>query len=73
MNRKATRDTERMVRDGATLDRAIVAARRRVIRQHRLLGVPLVIWLAGEVVEVAPASVKLPAERRGNALSDHAR
>ncbi len=53
-------DPETMVRDGAAIDRAIVAARRRVIRRHRQLGVPLVIWRDGRVIEVAPESVNLP-------------
>jgi hypothetical protein len=71
MNRRAARDTERVVRDGETLDRAIVAARRRVIRQHRLLGVPLAIWRDGRVVEVAPETVDLPANQVDNEPSDH--
>lgn len=53
-------DPETMVRDGAAIDRAIVAARRRVIRRHRQLGIPLVIWRDGRVIEVAPESVDLP-------------
>jgi hypothetical protein len=53
-------DPETMVRDGAAIDRAIIAARRRVIRRHRQLGVPLVIWRDGRVMEVAPESVDLP-------------
>ena len=65
MNRSREHDTERAVRDGDALDRAMVAARRRVIRQHRLLRVPLAIWRDGQVVEVAPESVELPAEVPG--------
>jgi hypothetical protein len=38
----------------------MVAAHRRVIRLHRQLGVPLVIWRDGKVVEVSPWEVKLP-------------
>ena len=53
-------DPETMVRDGAAIDRAIIAARRRVIRRHRQLGIPLVIWRDGKVIEVAPESVDLP-------------
>lgn len=53
-------DPETMVRDGAAIDRAIIAARRRVIRRHRQLGIPLVIWRDGRVIEVAPESVDLP-------------
>ena len=62
MNRRADHDIARALRDGDALDRAIVAARRRVIRQHRLLRVPLAIWRDGQVVEVASESIELPAE-----------
>ncbi len=63
MNRRTTtHNTEQTVRDGEALDRATVAARRRVIRLHRLPGVPLVIWQDGRVVEIAPEDVELPAE-----------
>lgn len=48
------------LRDGDALDRAIVAAHRRVIPRHRQLNVPLVIWRDGKVVEVSPDSIELP-------------
>jgi hypothetical protein len=69
MNRRTEHDTGRAVRDGDALDRAIVAARGRVIRQHRLLRVPLAIWRDGQVVEVASESVELPADA-GDAKAD---
>jgi hypothetical protein len=62
MNRRSTRDIESIIRDGSAIDRAIVAAHRRVIRLHRQLGVPLVIWRDGQVVEVPPESIELPAD-----------
>lgn len=65
MSRRPSRDTEAALRDGAAIDRAIVAARRRVIQRHRQLGVPLVIWRGGQVVEVPPESVELPADAGG--------
>ena len=65
MTRRTAHDTERAVRDGHVIDGAIVAARRRVIRQHRLLSVPLAIWRDGKIVEVAPESVELPADAGG--------
>jgi len=60
MKKKSHREIERILRDGTAIDRAIVAARRRVIRLHRQLGVPLVIWRDGKVVEVSAAKVRLP-------------
>jgi hypothetical protein len=64
MSRRPSRDVESIIRDGAAIDRAIVAARRRVI-QRRQLGVPLAIWRGGQVVEVPPESVELPADAGG--------
>jgi len=64
MSRRASRDIESIIRDGTAIDRAIVAARRRVIRRHRQLGVPLVIWRGWQVVEVPPESFELH-NRRG--------
>lgn len=65
MTQQPERNSEAAIRDGDALDRAIVAARRRVIRRHRQLGVPLVIWRNGEVVEVTPESVELPPDASG--------
>ena len=65
MSRRSSRDIESIIRDGTAIDRAIVAARRRVIRRHRQLGVPLAIWRGGQVVEVPPESVELPADAGG--------
>jgi hypothetical protein len=68
MSRRSSGDIERIIRDGTAIDRAIVAAHRRVIRRHRQLGVPLVIWRDGQVVEVAPDSVELPPDQEGDGV-----
>ena len=60
MRKKPRSDIERILRDGNAIDRAMVAAHRRVIRLHRQLGIPLVIWRDGKVVEVSAAKVRLP-------------
>lgn len=60
MNHDPSRDIGAIIREGSAIDRAIVAARRRVIDRHRRLGLPLVIWRDGRVVEVSPESVELP-------------
>lgn len=59
MNR-STKDIAAIVRDGTAIDRAIERAGYRVVRRHRQLGVPLVIWQDGRVVEVPPESVPIP-------------
>jgi hypothetical protein len=65
MSRRPSRDIGSIIRDGTAIDRAIVAARRRVIQRHRQLGVLLVIWRGGRVVEVSPESVELPDDAGG--------
>lgn len=62
MSRRPSRDIESNIRNGTAIDRAIIAARRRVIQRHRQMGVPLAVWHGGQVVEVLPESVELPAD-----------
>jgi hypothetical protein len=61
MSRRPSGDIGSIIREGTAIDRAIVAARRRVIQRHRQLGVPLAIWRGGQVVEILPESAELPA------------
>ena len=56
------KDISTIIRDGTVIDRAIEAARRRVVRRHKQLGVPLVIWQNGTVAEIAPDTVAIPEE-----------
>ncbi len=60
MRRESSRDPAAVLRDGEAIDRAILAAHRRVVLRHRQMGVPLVIWRDGKVVEVAAEDVDLP-------------
>lgn len=62
MTGRASRDIESIIRDGTAIDRAIVRARRRVIRQHRQQGIPLAIWRDGRVITVPADSVELPED-----------
>lgn len=50
------------LRDGERLDRAILAARRRVLRLHRQTGVPLIVREGDRIVEVSPDAIHLPEE-----------
>ena len=62
MTRRADKDIERIILDGDIPDRAMVATQRSVILEHRLRGLPLVLWRDGKVVEVPADSVELPEE-----------
>jgi hypothetical protein len=62
---KDERDIRRIMEEGTLVDRAIVRAHAEAVRRHRLLGVPLVIWRDGQVVEVSPDAVPIPGESGG--------
>lgn len=60
MIHRSTKDIAAILRDGTAIDRAIERAGYAVVRRHRQLGVPLVIWQDGRVAEVPPESVRIP-------------
>lgn len=60
MIHRSRKDIAAVLRDGTAIDRAIEQAGYRVVRRHRQLGLPLVIWRGGRVVEVPPESVPIP-------------
>lgn len=62
MTRPADKDIESIIKDGDIPDRAMIATQRAVILEHRLRGLPLVLWRDGKVVEVSADSVELPEE-----------
>lgn len=60
------RDVSTIIREGTAIDRAIEAARRRVVRRHQQLGIPLVIWDGARVVEVPPDAAAVSEEQPGD-------
>jgi len=60
MTRRAGKDIESIIMDGDIPNRAMVATQRAVILEHRLRGLPLVLWRDGKVEEVPADSVELP-------------
>ncbi len=56
-------DIAAMMRDARWVDEAVAAARRRLIREHRLMGRRLVIWRDGAVAYV-PAEEFEEEEKR---------
>ena len=54
-------DIARVILDGPSIDRAIMAARRRVVRRHLRAGVPLAVWKDGRVVHLQPDSAEVIA------------
>ena len=62
MRREPRRDPAEVLRDGEAIDRAIARAHRQVVLRHRKLGLPLVIWRDGKVVEVSADTFDLPPD-----------
>lgn len=60
MIHRSTKNPGAILRDGTAIDTAIEMAGYDVVRRHRRLGVPLVLWRDGRVVEVPPESVPIP-------------
>ena len=54
MAKHPRKDIGAILRDGAAIDRAFEAARRRVVREHLRLGIPLAVWQDGRVVVISP-------------------
>ncbi|MGH7664165.1 MAG: hypothetical protein ACRENI_07725 [Gemmatimonadaceae bacterium] len=52
---RSDRDISAIMRDGRLVGEAITAAHAELVRTHRLLGLPLVVWRDGGVAFV-PAS-----------------
>lgn len=54
MRKRPRKDIGAIIREGTVIDRAYEAARRRVVREHLRLGIPLAVWQDGRVVEISP-------------------
>lgn len=72
MTKRSRKDIGAIVRDGTAIDRAIEAARRRVVREHLRLGIPLAIWQDGRVVEIPPETTAALLEQDDASRTDPA-
>ncbi len=61
MTPRRAREIEAVMRDDKAVNQAFVAAYRRTVLRHRRLGLPLVVWKDGQVIEVSADDVELPA------------
>jgi hypothetical protein len=68
MTQRSRKDPGTILQDGAAIDRAIEMAGYDVVRRHRQLGAPLVLWRDGRVVEVPPESVPIPDDDAANEI-----
>lgn len=71
-SRRSRKDIRAIIRDGTAIDRAFEAARRRVVREHLRLGIPLAIWQDGRVVVISPETAVALQEKEDAARRDRA-
>jgi hypothetical protein len=50
-------DVDQICRDGRLIDEAVERAGRDARLKHKQLGVPLVVWRDGQVVEIPPEEI----------------
>ena len=52
-----TVDVDQICREGTAIDRAVEQAARDARLLHKKMGVPLVVWRDGQVVEIPPEEI----------------
>jgi hypothetical protein len=58
------------MRDGTAIQEAMRQAVRDTVREHKLLGYPIVVWRDGKVVWVPPEEIVLPEETDAHSQPD---
>ena len=62
-----TTDVAILIRDNDALKTALALAAYDTLREHKLLGFPIVVWRDGKVVWVPPEEIVLPEQKNGAA------
>ncbi len=65
MNDEREIDIGALMREGTKIDAAMSEAVRRAVLQHKQLGIPLVTWRDGQVVEIPPDEIVVPSPDSG--------
>lgn len=60
MATEPNKDIAAIFREGVLIDRALEAATREAIRQHKQAGQPMVVWRDGKVVHISPEEMEAP-------------
>lgn len=50
-------DIDEICRDGSEIDEAVERAGRQARLKHKQMGVPIVIWRDGQIVEIPPEEI----------------
>jgi len=60
---------EDRLRDWTGIDRAMREGLRETMLRHKRLGQPIIVWRNGQVVEVAPEDIDVPASTDTDAVA----
>lgn len=58
-------DDQGYLLDVSEVEAAMTSANRATVLRHRSLGIPLLVWRDGRMVEVDPWTIELPGEGNG--------
>ena len=64
MKRRETKDIGKIFAEGTLIDEAMRRGVREAMRQHRLAGVPMVIWRDGKILHVPAEQLEQELEER---------
>ena len=59
-------DIPAILEDEPRVQKALRGAVQKAIRTHKLMGVPIVVWEDGKVVEIPPEKIELLDDPQGN-------
>ncbi len=71
MNTEKEIDITAILKDRPRVQKALRDAVQKAIRTHKLMGVPIVVWKDGKVVEIPPEEIVLYDESNGDGKTPH--
>lgn len=66
MESRLPRDVDAICREGKLIDEAVERAGRDARLRHKQLGVPLVVWRDGKVIEIPPEEIVVDPPEQGD-------
>jgi hypothetical protein len=60
-----------ILKDRPRVRKALRDSVQKALRIHKAMGVPIVVWQDGKVVEIPPEQIELLEETNGDAATNH--
>ncbi len=71
MNNEKEINIPEILKDRPRVRKALRDAVQKAIRFHKVMGVPIVVWQDGKVVEIPPEKIELLEETNGDSAANH--